>query len=96
MKEVEFFLKEFQVEDKAGTLRWLSIRGQVANQSPKGHVTRLNGSIEDITERVEEIRGRQELEVKMLGVQKMEAIGELAGGIAHDFNNILITVMGYT
>jgi PAS domain S-box-containing protein len=96
LKEAEFFLKEFQLEDSAGKLRWLSVRGQVANQSPKGHVTKLNGSIEDITERVEEIRGRQKLEVKILGVQKMEAIGELAGGIAHDFNNILTTVMGYT
>ncbi|MFT7686852.1 MAG: signal transduction histidine kinase/CheY-like chemotaxis protein [Candidatus Azotimanducaceae bacterium] len=96
LKEVEFFLREFQVEDKGGFLRWFSVRGHIANQDEKGHVTRLNGSIEDITERVKEIRSRQELEAKMLGVQKMEAIGELAGGIAHDFNNILTTVMGYT
>ncbi len=95
LKEAEFFLKEFQLTDLKGNTRWLSVRGQIANIDSHGHVTRLNGSIEEITERVEEIKNRQELEMKVLRVQKMEAIGELAGGIAHDFNNILTSIMGY-
>lgn len=96
LRDAEFFLKEFQLLDNTMKPRWLSIRGQIANIDEQQHVTRLNGSIEDITERVEDLKNRQDLELKMLRVQKMEAIGELAGGISHDFNNILTSVMGYT
>lgn len=92
----EFFLEEFEVFDVAADHRWLSVRGQIAVRTNKGQVIGINGSIEDITARVREHQNRQEIEHKMLRVQKMEAIGELAGGIAHDFNNILTSVMGYT
>lgn len=92
----EFFLEEFEILDIYNHRRWLSIRGQVAVRTNKGQVIGINGSIEDISSRVQEHRERQEFEHKMLRVQKMEAIGELAGGIAHDFNNILTSVMGYT
>ncbi len=92
----EFFLEEFEIIDVHNNQRWLSIRGQVAVRTDKGQVIGINGSIEDISSRVEEHRERQAFEHKMLRVQKMEAIGELAGGIAHDFNNILTSVMGYT
>ncbi len=96
VKSAEFFLEEFESIDVGGVSRWLSIRGQVAVRTDKGHVIGLNGSIEDITSRVLEHQNRQAIELKMMRYQKMEAIGELAGGIAHDFNNILTSVMGYT
>ena len=96
VKSAEFFLEEFETIDVGGVSRWLSIRGQVAARTENGHVIRLNGSIEDITSRVQEHQNRQAIEHKMVRYQKMEAIGELAGGIAHDFNNILTSVMGYT
>lgn len=92
----DFFLKEFSFLDIQGKARWFSIRGQVSNIDAKGHVVILNGSIEDISDRIELQMSRQRDEANLLRVQKMEAIGELVGGIAHDFNNILTSVLGYT
>ena len=54
-----------------------------------GHVERIMGLTEDITE-------RKQLEKQLLHSQKMDAVGQLTGGIAHDFNNILAIIQGNT
>jgi two-component system, cell cycle sensor histidine kinase and response regulator CckA len=42
-----------------------------------------------------DITERKQLEAKLLEVQKLNSIGQLAGGVAHDFNNILTAIIGY-
>jgi two-component system, cell cycle sensor histidine kinase and response regulator CckA len=68
-----------------GTERWIR-DGAFPVKEADGHVRRVVGVAEDITE-------RKQLESQFLHAQRMEAIGTLAGGIAHDLNNILAPVL---
>jgi PAS domain S-box-containing protein len=68
-----------------GTQRLFRLDGQ-AVRDEVGAVRRLVGTSQDITE-------RQQIELRLVQAQKMEAIGNLTGGMAHDFNNILSIVI---
>ncbi|MDD5285708.1 MAG: response regulator [Desulfuromonadaceae bacterium] len=56
---------------------------------------RLEGTIQDITDRKKFEEEKQLLEQQFHQTQKLESLGVLAGGIAHDFNNILAIIIGY-
>jgi two-component system, cell cycle sensor histidine kinase and response regulator CckA len=61
---------------------------------PDGRMVRYEMAI-DITERIEAEKERENLQLQLSQIHKMESVGRLAGGVAHDFNNMLGVILGY-
>jgi PAS domain S-box-containing protein len=76
-----------------GRFRWVRAVGHVAVENSE--VTRIFGTIKDVTERRRADEERERLQSQFARSQKMESVGRLAGGIAHDFNNMLAVILGH-
>src|SRR6185369_4293666 len=77
-----------------GTVCHVHTEAEVIRNS-SGVPIRLEGTIQDISERKQAEREKLALEQKFQQTQKLESLGVLAGGIAHDFNNILAIIIGH-
>lgn len=81
-----FFSQDLRVIRKSGTPLWVNVQGTVFVDDT-GTPVQASGLLTDISE-------RKQLEQKLLGSQRMEAVGQLTGGVAHEFNNLLTVVLG--
>jgi PAS domain S-box-containing protein len=82
-------LRGFQTQLRRRDGSCISVEENIrAVRDADGRVLYFEGSVEDITERLN-------LEAQLRHSQKMESVGQLAAGVAHDFNNVLTIIKGH-
>lgn len=84
---------EYRIQRKDSSWIWLHDFAYATMMTDDKNVA--HGVFTDVTKRKSAELERDQLEIQLRQVQKMEAIGHLVGGIAHDFNNLLTPIMGY-
>lgn len=77
-----------------GTIGHISI-WQSLEKDSDGNLRRINGVIQDITERKLTEKKLKDSEEILARSKKMESLGLLAGGVAHDLNNVLSGIVSY-
>jgi PAS domain S-box-containing protein len=82
-------VRGFQTQLRRRDGSFISVEENIrAVRDADGRILYFEGSVEDITERLN-------LEAQLRHSQKMESVGQLAAGVAHDFNNVLTIIKGH-
>ena len=77
---------EYRIKLPDKNIRWIH-KQSISKFDEKGHLVAVNGTVQDITERIL----KQEQEVHE---HKMDAVGQLTSGVAHDFGNLMTIAKG--
>lgn len=91
--ETQRFIEEYRFTPRNRPVRL--VRTHAVPIVSDGQRVALMGIMLDLTEQRRADEERQQLQARLLHLQKNEALGQLTGGIAHEFNNLLATTLGY-
>jgi PAS domain S-box-containing protein len=87
----DLFMYEYRIVRPDGSIRWILDRGFPVHDA-KGHVYRLAGLAEDITENKLAEQAVQESQAELARVSRIATMGELTASIAHEINQPLAAV----
>lgn len=87
------FCDSFMFEDASGTQKVVEVSGR-PERDAQGQVSRLIGTIQDVTERVTIERHAENSRIQATHAAKLASLGEMAAGLAHEINNPLAIILG--
>jgi CheY-like chemotaxis protein/PAS domain-containing protein len=81
----------YRIRRPDGELRALRVHGSVLTDA-EGHAMRIIGNVLDVTDGVNAVRNREELERQLDESRRVATLGRVAATMAHEFNNVMMGI----